>query len=78
MKKNVKVYDKRILFCFLLFRKCLQKNILTENLGYVIFSKQPNWAFFLCLKVRWKVYWRSATREIGGGYCARKNHIGMY
>ena len=19
-----------------------------------------------------------ATREIGGGYCARKNHIGMY
>ncbi len=20
----------------------------------------------------------SATREIGGGYCARKNHIGMY
>jgi hypothetical protein len=20
----------------------------------------------------------SATREIGGGYCARKDHIGMY
>jgi hypothetical protein len=57
----------------------LRKKILTYNPGYDIVRKQSKRAFFLCLKKPFAKFKRScATREIGGGYCARKNHIGLY
>lgn len=54
-----------------------KKNIdVHSGLCYI---KKAKLAGFFFMSKKWpKAKLESATREIGGGYCARKDHIGVY